>query len=491
MMLRLVDSQKRLALLAALFVFALIILPPRAEAKPWVMCYFPGWELGNGSTNSTPPLSAVDFSSMTAVAYFGFSPNPDGTIDTTYANYKAARLLAAAAHAKGAKALVSIGGWNTESGFESATDSAIIGTFVSNIMALVREYDFDGVDIDWETYSGPIPTSDYPNFTNLANMLRDSLDAMRSGMLLTSTSSGGNQSLMADTQKYFNEINLMTYDLSAEYGGWPTWYNSALYSDGDSLDGQPLPNANSIVRQFEEAGVDSSKIGIGCEFAGTVWEGASLPDVLPLTVTLSSSSDVPLYNSSGTGIMQKYFNPAYYHWDPLAQVGYLSIPAGILSLLSPSYFISFDDSNSIAAKFNYIRKNHLGGLIIYELGWGYPPGSPNYPLMEAVKNIQADTSTTVVSVPPSGVPSSPYLHQNYPNPFNPSTTIQFGTTSAGRVRVVVYNILGQRVAILFSGFLQPGEHALSWDANAYPSGVYLCRLQTSSARLSIKMLLLK
>ncbi len=462
-----------------------------ASAKPWVMCYFPDWELGNGSTNSTPPLSAVDFSSMTAVAYFGFEPNSDGTIDTSQANSSAARLLAASAHARGAKVLLSLGGWNTQSGFEGATSAANIGGFVENILSLVREYGFDGIDLDWEPYSGSIPASDYPGFTELVQMLRDSLNAMGSGRLLTSTSSSGNEALMAKSQEYLDQINLMTYDLSAEYGGWPTWYNSAIYSDGDSLDGGPLPNVNSMVRDFEKAGVDSSKIGIGCEFAGTVWVGASLPDILPVSVTLSTTSDVPLYTPNGTGILQEYFSSGYYHWDPRAMVGYLSIPAGSISLLSPPYFITYDDSASIAAKFDYIRRNHLGGIIVYELGGGYPPGSPDYPLLAGMKKDEEDTTLSAIKPGPPQMPRSVSLMQNYPDPFNPSTTIGFAVRNPGIVTLKVYDVLGRLITTLVNSWQTAGEHYVVFNGTRLASGVYFYTLFANGRENTMRMILLK
>lgn len=101
--------------------------------------------------------------------------------------------------------------------------------------------------------------------------------------------------------------------------------------------------------------------------------------VVPPTV----SSDVPLYSPDGkSGIMQKYFAPQYYHWDEGAGAAYLSIdnPASF-----DDYFISYDNGSSIVAKFAYIRKEHLGGIIIYELGMAYP-GNGTLPILKTVKS---------------------------------------------------------------------------------------------------------
>ncbi len=88
-------------------------------------------------------------------------------------------------------------------------------------------------------------------------------------------------------------------------------------------------------------------------------------------------------------------------------------------------------------------------------------------------------------------PQSIRLGQNYPNPFNPGTAVPvwvpaspIGVTTA--VRVEVYDLVGQRLAVLWDGPLPPGEHRFVWDgcdASGAPaaSGVFLCRLQAGDA----------
>ncbi len=81
--------------------------------------------------------------------------------------------------------------------------------------------------------------------------------------------------------------------------------------------------------------------------------------------------------------------------------------------------------------------------------------------------------------------------QNYPNPFNATTSLKYGLDHADYVTLTIYNILGQRAAILFEGFQQAGEHSITWDASDYPSGVYFVRLEMQEQSKSIKMVLLK
>jgi len=88
------------------------------------------------------------------------------------------------------------------------------------------------------------------------------------------------------------------------------------------------------------------------------------------------------------------------------------------------------------------------------------------------------------------------LYQNSPNPFNPATEIAFGLPLGARVRLDVYNLLGQRVTTLVDGYRSAGKHSVVWngtDSNGgiVASGVYFYKLATDSFTDTRKMLLLK
>lgn len=88
-------------------------------------------------------------------------------------------------------------------------------------------------------------------------------------------------------------------------------------------------------------------------------------------------------------------------------------------------------------------------------------------------------------------PTSIALAQNYPNPFNPVTTIQFALPEAQNVRLSVYNMLGQEVAVLVNGVQAAGTSRVSFDATNLSSGMYIYRLTTGTESVSRKMLLIK
>lgn len=101
-----------------------------------------------------------------------------------------------------------------------------------------------------------------------------------------------------------------------------------------------------------------------------------------------------------------------------------------------------------------------------------------------------DTSFVVVSVEDDLIPSEFLLSQNYPNPFNPTTTIEYYLPTYSKVRLVIYNSLGQEVETLVSEFQTSGEYRVQFNASGYSTGVYFYSLITDNNKLTRKMLLL-
>lgn len=83
------------------------------------------------------------------------------------------------------------------------------------------------------------------------------------------------------------------------------------------------------------------------------------------------------------------------------------------------------------------------------------------------------------------------LSQNFPNPFNPSTQITYEVPKTGTVTLMVFNVLGERVATLIDQEQRPGKYSVDFDGRALPSGVYFYTLRQGSQSLTKKMLLAK
>ncbi|MGA7161749.1 MAG: T9SS type A sorting domain-containing protein [Bacteroidota bacterium] len=99
----------------------------------------------------------------------------------------------------------------------------------------------------------------------------------------------------------------------------------------------------------------------------------------------------------------------------------------------------------------------------------------------------------VTSVPEdrTSLPLRFFVDQNYPNPFNPSTKISYGIPRASFVTVKVFNLLGQDVKTLFSGYESAGIYTLSFDASKLSSGIYFYKIQAGSSVEIKRMMLVK
>ncbi len=79
-----------------------------------------------------------------------------------------------------------------------------------------------------------------------------------------------------------------------------------------------------------------------------------------------------------------------------------------------------------------------------------------------------------------GLPQEFSLSQNYPNPFNPTTTINFALPFESRVTLSVFNILGERVAVLFDGIKSAGYHDVVLNGSNLASGMYIYTIEANS-----------
>ena len=112
------------------------------------------------------------------------------------------------------------------------------------------------------------------------------------------------------------------------------------------------------------------------------------------------------------------------------------------------------------------------------------PGGP------AWQNL-ATITTSVASRSIDKTPQNFRLLSNYPNPFNPVTTIRFDLAQAGKVKLTVFNQLGQQVAVLVNETKQAGEYEVTWNASNMPSGLYFMRMEAGDVSQHQKMMLIK
>lgn len=358
------------------------LLAPSSRAELWCTGYYPGWEQGG------MPAAAIDFATVTHVVHFALGPNSNGTLNSSANSITLANStdVLATAHAAGRKVLICIGGADSQAGFQGATSGANLGAFITNIVNFLSTRGYDGVDVDWE----PLDPGDSAQYANFITGLHATLGAINPRPLLTAAIAAPPTppTLLATLQTNFDQINLMTYDLSGPYAGWVTWFNAPLYDGGYRFPstGQLVPSAEGMIASLINAGVPARKLGLGIAFYGWIWSGgagtstggAALPrqgwTTAPVTTQLS-------YNS----ILATYYQSNLYHWDTNAQAAYLSLDnAGSTN----DKFISYDDPRTCQSKISYARNRGLGGVFIWELAQDHKAGQSD-PLLLAIRQALA------------------------------------------------------------------------------------------------------
>ena len=131
-----------------------------------------------------------------------------------------------------------------------------------------------------------------------------------------------------------------------------------------------------------------------------------------------------------------------------------------------------------------------------------PPPLPRYLVERArvdgpqILDIDLANAATAVAEDSAVKPARFSLDPNYPNPFNPTTAIRFSLPQPGEAELSIYNLLGQRVAILVHGVQEAGPQVLQWNGrdaagHELASGVYFYCLQAGAQVETRKLLLLR
>jgi chitinase len=435
--------------------------PVSAQSDIWVSAYYAGWLQGY---NNTGYLRAedIDYSAVTHIMHFALVPRSDGTLDdqsngVTSAN---AAALIPFVHAAGKKVLITVGGWGSDVAFRGSTNPANLNIFIANLVGLMESRGYDGIDIDWEA----VLPSDSLQYTAFITNLRSALDTISPRPLLTAATQW-QPSIFAALASKFDQINLMTYDLSGAWSGWVTWHNSPIYDGGYFFPNTSVlvPSADGMVNSSVSSGVPIAKLGIGIDFYGYIWSGGhGTPNdgvtdprqrwIYPPDV----QSNVPYYY-----IMQNYFHPQNHRFDSDAGASYLSFDS---TGFTSDKFISYDDELTCVKKINYARVKGIGGVIIWELGGGYrgdmPVGQRDL-LLQSVK--QALNKTALPdTVPPVISLLSPAMSSTITD----SVTLNAAGSDNTGIVAVQFQYNGANIGSLFTST----PYSFTWDSDLSPNG---------------------
>jgi hypothetical protein len=90
----------------------------------------------------------------------------------------------------------------------------------------------------------------------------------------------------------------------------------------------------------------------------------------------------------------------------------------------------------------------------------------------------------------SNLPSNMHL-QVWPNPANASFNVVYELIRAQDIDLALFNLLGQKVWIIRSGFQLSGNYRLTLANESLPSGTYVIQLQSKESKSTKKITILK
>ena len=281
------------------------------------------------------------------------------------------------------KILISIGGWGWSENFSDAvlTDSSR-KVFAKSSVEIIRKYNLDGVDIDWEYPGMPgeegnvFRPEDKQNYTLMFEAIRKELDVFQkeSGnpKLLTTAVAGFVEWLdvteMGKAQKYLDFVNLMTYDL---FQGDTVVHHASLYSS-DMY--KTSKSADVAVKAFVKAGVPVEKLIMGLPFYSRKFTVAG-----QLQKGLGQKQSAQEYFHGYTMIKDSLVNKKGFkaYRDEVAKVPYLINE-------KTKELISYEDEESVREKCKYVLANKMGGVMF----WEYDSDPKHYLLDEIDRSLK-------------------------------------------------------------------------------------------------------
>lgn len=259
------------------------------------------------------------------------------------------------------KLVLSVGGWGCRGFSEAAAAREGRDTLAKTAAELVKEYQLDGIDIDWEYpcigISGIAALrEDKENFTLLLERLRRELDTIRDRHVTLSIAAGGDAYFircthMEEVSGLLDYVMLMTYDLRGGYSV-QTGHHTNLYTVMRDLSNASADNAVAL---FEQAGVPREKLVIGAAFYSRCWKGVPDRDHGFMQIAETTGGYGPDYSV----LAEHYVNKNGYerYWDDEAKAPYL---------FNGNEFISYEDEASIRWKLDYVKEQGLGGIMFWE-----------------------------------------------------------------------------------------------------------------------------
>ena len=258
------------------------------------------------------------------------------------------------------KVLLSVGGWEAGNFSEMAASDTHRKKFCSNCAAAVKNYNLDGIDLDWEyPTSNAAGISSSPDDTKNFNLVLQELrETIGTDKIISYASSSSHPEYVdwPTAIKYIDYVNVMTYDMGAA----PKGHNSPLHK-GDRFTHSSWDEA---IQKHVKAGIPKNRMVMGVPFYGKAEKSPADADKVfvdskgKLGYSIKYKDIVPVVEK-GTYMGVALNRKLHRVWDPKSMVPFLADDTG-------RNFLSYDDPESVTAKGKYVTDNSLLGAMFWE-----------------------------------------------------------------------------------------------------------------------------
>lgn len=354
-----------------------------------IIGYVPNW--------STRPLSAKQAQLLTNAIYAFVEMDLNGRLKLPNGLGSKQRLnelmIARRVHsAKGLNFKVSfaIGGWEDSKYFSRVLQrSDTRNVFIAEIQRIIQEYNFDGVDIDWEyPVTGGAVEGILEDRENYVTFLRDLRAKLGTNRLISIAAGAGQEAFtgydVKNIVKYVDWIGVMSYDF---FGAWESKWGSFVGPNAPLYHSAPPGysgklNVDYAIKKYSCIGKQLQKIVMGVPFYGRFWSK---------TIPGKYSNNYPNFRTAEMS-NGKYGGEVTYRqlqdnwkissdstyekfWDDRSKTPWA---------MKNSLVVTYDNEKSIAAKIQYANTNNIGGVMI----WSIDHDDTNFKLLETVsKNL--------------------------------------------------------------------------------------------------------
>ncbi|CAG5093680.1 Similar to Cht10: Probable chitinase 10 (Drosophila melanogaster) [Cotesia congregata] len=356
---------------------SLVINSPPREREPLTFCYLTNWAHKRGGAGRFIPED-IDPSLCTHVVYSFATLKNHLLVEGNEKDPEMyERLIALREKNPDLKVLLAIGGWAFGSTpFKELTSNTFrMNQFVYEAIEFLREYKFNGLDVDWEyprlAFEGEAKDSGQPKLI-LSAAVPASFEAIAAGYDVPEIS------------KYLDFINVMTYDF---HGHWErqVGHNSPLHPLESATSYQKKLTVDYSAREWVKQGAPKEKLMIGMPTYGRSF---TLVDKDKFDIGApASGGGVPGNFTNESGFLSYYEVCSFLNednttlvWDSEQQVPFA---------YRGDQWVGFDDERSLINKMNWLKEEGFGGIMIWSVDMDDFRGScgaGKYPLISAMKN---------------------------------------------------------------------------------------------------------